>query len=119
MAELREIMEVLECRAQAYREWDYGLKVYLEDREHERYNELVQASTQRLKDIRLLVKGMDFPEGVGEIVAEIENLEDTHLRAKVEYHKSKITGNEAGIGNVREIENQIMEQIQEIVASYS
>ena len=119
MTECQEILDILQTRAEVYRVWDVGLKNYKENNLHDTYNEIVLLSTIKLKDIRELVKNMKFPDEVEEIIRKIEELEDNHLRANVSYHKAVIAGEECNKRSVYAIENEIMELIQEIVASYS
>lgn len=114
-----EILRILTWRAEVYRRWDIALKDFLVLKEYEKYTEIVQVSTQRLKEIRENVRNLEFPDEIAANIRKIEELEDTHLRGKVEYHKAKITGNDSYPVSLQEIEEEIMEQIQEIIAYFS
>ena len=119
MAQYQEYLDILQTRAEIYRRWDFQLKKFLEKREFVEYNEVVQDSTKELKEIREHIRSIVFKAEISDLIERIERIEDDHLRANVEFHKSRILGQECSYNNVKNIEKEIMEMIQEMISDYA
>jgi predicted site-specific integrase-resolvase len=113
MSNWNEYLLVFHSRAEIYAKWNSELKKFLESRNYEDYNETVQISTQRLKALRECVRDTQYDPQIVETIQRLENLEDSHLRANVEYHKSKISGIDCNFTDIEDIQAEIMEVIQD------
>ena len=75
--------------------------------------------TKELKEIREHIRSIVFKAEISDLIERIERIEDDHLRANVEFHKSRILGQECSYNNVKNIEKEIMEMIQEMISDYA
>mmetsp|Transcript_17986 Transcript_17986/g.17987 ORF Transcript_17986/g.17987 Transcript_17986/m.17987 type:complete len:80 (-) Transcript_17986:31-270(-) len=73
------------------------------------------ASTKELREIRESIIKLQLDGKAMEIIQKIEALEDTHLRRNVELQREKVQQMEGNNTLVREIEEEIMDLIQELI----
>ncbi|OMJ70923.1 hypothetical protein SteCoe_30988 [Stentor coeruleus] len=114
MSDIQSYLSIFAERVEIYKKWDTHLRDFLANRNFTAYNTAIQETTQSLRTLRENVKKIEYPDNLTIIISSIELLEDQHLKANVEYHTGKITGNSDSRNTVRKIEEEIMELIQEL-----